>query len=95
MPPEEAKEENPFPHNWTFIQTPTGIVVLSITMPQGLVPFLKFMTPDRLLAFEDDVHKAVKKFIPVGLRQAIDVVEKGWVDMPEPDEEPPNIGVLA
>jgi hypothetical protein len=75
---------------WGFFQYQEGTVFLEVIGNQGqLVPAIAFVTPAALMDFQEDLDTAVERFVPLAVRQAEEVVRKGWdVDAGSEDSRP-------
>ena len=75
---EEIPRNEVFKHPWSFVKNEDGFVMLAMLSQGVLVPALVFYKPETLMDFADSTSKAVKEFIALPLREAIEIVNKGW-----------------
>ena len=64
-----------FPKPWVFLRNELGYVTLAIVAPGGMLPMFIFESDESFRDFVMSADRAYEEFIPLPLREALEVVD--------------------
>lgn len=65
-----------FPNPWVFLQNELGYTTLAVRAPGGLMPVFVFESDESLRAFYLSTKKAYEGFVPLPVRQGLEIADE-------------------
>ena len=88
--PTKLPRDQMFDRPWVFLkEADTSGVILAINVGGLLQPVFLFSKPSTLIEFSKDAKKAIAQFVPLPVRQAIDIADR-WDINGDKGDEPPD-----